>query len=304
MITKHSLYKITSSIFAAMFFVFAFAHIAFAGSFNDFSYSADFYEAGATASYTFNYSLHTANPNMIAYINWPNGFDLSMSDATVFINGIPAPIQEYWDGDGSGNTYIRLVDPTAPTSANISITYSNVINPSSPGSYNFGFIQTADSGGNGLDIPETVDPIVITTPDVPFTGTGSGTDMDPYVITTCEQLQEMKNHLAATYSLGNTIDCAETATWNSKDTEWVNGVVGGELIPDPYTIVINNGYRGFEPVGDDNNPFTGKLNGGGYTISDLWIFRKTTPFVGLFGFINGATIQNTTLNNATNRRIH
>lgn len=246
MITKHSLYKITSSIFAVMFFVFAFAHTAFAGALTNFSYSATTLEVGATASYTFNYTLETADPNMIAYIAWPNGFDLTLSakpDITVLINGVPATVGEYWNGGGGGNTYVRLVDPTVAAGANISITYSNVINPLSSGSYNFSFIQTADSGGNALDTPASIDPIVITAPDVPFTGAGTGTNIDPYVITTCTQLQEMKNHLAAAYSLGNNIDCAETATWNSKDTEWVDGVVGGELIPDPYTIVVNNGYR-------------------------------------------------------------
>ena len=47
-----------------------------------------------------------------------------------------------------------------------------------------------------------------------FTGTGSGTEIDPYVITTVEQLQEMNDDLDAHYVLGNDIDAGATATWN------------------------------------------------------------------------------------------
>lgn len=43
---------------------------------------------------------------------------------------------------------------------------------------------------------------------------------------------------------------------------------------------------GFEPIGDDTHPFVGTLDGNSHTISNLWIFRKTTPFVGLFGFMS------------------
>lgn len=281
--------------------LFVFAHTAFAGTLTNFSYSADTYEAGATANYTFNYTLETANPSIIIYTAWQNGFDLLGSSVSVLVNGIPAPIavnDGYWNGGGGGAAYVRLLDTTVPAGANISVTFSNVVNPSTPGTYSFGWVKTADGGGNTVDSPESIDLISITVPDVPFTGTGSGTDLDPYVITTCSQLQEMKNHLSAVYTLGNTIDCSETATWNSNVDEWVDGVVGGELIPDSYTIVQNNGYKGFEPIGDNDNPFTGKLNGSGYRINNLWIFRKGTPFIGLFGFINGATIQNLTLDSA------
>jgi hypothetical protein len=57
-----------------------------------------------------------------------------------------------------------------------------------------------------------------------FSGKGSGTPWDPYVITNVKQLQEMKYDLKAHYVLGNDIDASETKNWN-------NG-------------------QGFEPIGD------------------------------------------------------
>ena len=132
---------------------------------------------------------------------------------------------------------------------------------------------------------------------------GSGTEEDPYIVTTCRQLQLINSDLAAHYRLGSNIDCSETATWNPNEDEWVDGVVGGELIPDEYEGVINNGYRGFESIGrkDYNTPgigFTGSFDGNDYTISNLWIFSKDEPANGLFGAATGATIKNVRILNA------
>ena len=133
---------------------------------------------------------------------------------------------------------------------------------------------------------------------LPLFAGGDGTVGNPYQVSTCQQLQDINQHLDAHYILVNDIDCSATATWNSRDTEWVDGIVGGTLIPDAYTAVTNNGYSGFDPIGRaavDNGGFTGTFNGQGHTISKLWIFRKTSSFAGLFGAATGATITNTTL---------
>lgn len=133
---------------------------------------------------------------------------------------------------------------------------------------------------------------------------GDGTELDPYQITTCQQLQDINENLDAYYVLNNSIDCVGTESWNGNEDEWVDGVIAGELIPDEYTIVENNGYFGFEPIGQDSanaysGPgFTGSFDGQGYTISNLWIFRKLEPNVGLFGYATNATIKDVTLSNA------
>ena len=100
-----------------------------------------------------------------------------------------------------------------------------------------------------------------------FSGSGSGTVPDPYVITDVYQLQEIQNDLAAYYVLGNDIDASGTVSWN-----------GGE---------------GFEPVGDSTNPFTGVLDGLGHIITGLYINKPLAGGVGLFGYLrNGAEVKN------------
>jgi len=90
-----------------------------------------------------------------------------------------------------------------------------------------------------------------------FSGDGSGTEADPYIITNVDQLQEMSNNTGAYYELGNDIDAAETADWN-----------GGE---------------GFEPI---DGPFSGTLDGKEYTITYLTINRPDVNAVALFAALD------------------
>jgi len=103
-----------------------------------------------------------------------------------------------------------------------------------------------------------------------FSGSGSGTEPDPYIITDPCQLQEVQYSLNAWYELGNDIDAYETQTWNTG--------------------------AGFVPLGDDAHPFVGHLQGNGFVISGLYIYRINTNYVGLFGKVaSNATIDNLTL---------
>jgi hypothetical protein len=103
-----------------------------------------------------------------------------------------------------------------------------------------------------------------------FSGSGSGAQTNPYIITNAAQLQEMQNELFAWYQLGNDIDASETKTWNNNS--------------------------GFVPVGSQVHPFVGHLIGGGFTISGLYIYQVNNDFVGLFGKVSStATIENVVL---------
>lgn len=103
-----------------------------------------------------------------------------------------------------------------------------------------------------------------------FSGSGSGTEADPYIITDANELQEMQYSLNAWYELGNDIDGYETETWNAGS--------------------------GFFPVGDDAHPFVGHLQGNGFAISGLHIKRVSTDYVGLFGKLGiNATVERITL---------
>jgi len=100
-----------------------------------------------------------------------------------------------------------------------------------------------------------------------FSGAGSGTEADPYIITNVNQLQEMADDLAAYYILGNDIDASDTVNWN--------------------------GGQGFEPVGNSTTGFTGKFDGLGNIITGLFIDRPSTDFVALFGVVrDNAEIRN------------
>ena len=102
-----------------------------------------------------------------------------------------------------------------------------------------------------------------------FSGSGSGTVSSPYVISNATQLQEMKDDLTAHYVLGNDIDASETSDWN--------------------------GGAGFEAIGDPDNPFSGSLDGQSFAVSNFFINRPSSGFLGLFGYFNGATIESVRL---------
>jgi hypothetical protein len=91
---------------------------------------------------------------------------------------------------------------------------------------------------------------------------GTGSSGNPYQIETCKHLQNMNLYLDNKYYiLNDNVDCNI----------------------DPF-----NAGDGFEPIGNNTNKFTGKFNGNSKTISNLFIDRDATDYVGLFGVIGAA----------------
>ena len=110
-----------------------------------------------------------------------------------------------------------------------------------------------------------------------FSGSGSGTESDPYLIYNETQLSQMANFLnqkGVVFSLKKDIDL----------TSW---------------IAENSPSQGWQPIGVAGSPFKGKLIGNGKTISSLSINRGSTRGVGFFGYIEGATISNLTIQGTT-----
>jgi len=108
--------------------------------------------------------------------------------------------------------------------------------------------------------------LVIQSSDVQFEGItgkflgGDGSSGNPYQINNCSALQAMKDDLTAHYVLVNDIDCSDTINWN-----------------------LN---AGFEPIGNGMyNDFEGSFNGRNHIIRGLYIYRPSTSYVGLFGFV-------------------
>ena len=106
-----------------------------------------------------------------------------------------------------------------------------------------------------------------------FSGSGSGTESDPYRIFNADQLTQLRNFLnqeGVYFKLQNDINIA---AW----------------------LTDNYPSQGWQPVGSSSEPFKGVLDGNGKTISGFSINRSSTDYVGLFGYISGATIKNLTI---------
>lgn len=100
---------------------------------------------------------------------------------------------------------------------------------------------------------------------------GDGSEGNPYQICNIEQLQNIKNSLTENFVFTSDIDASDTVNWNS-----------GE---------------GFEPIGSTDTIFSGSVNGARHTIHNLYINRTIESDVGLFGYVDGARIENIQLEN-------
>ena len=94
------------------------------------------------------------------------------------------------------------------------------------------------------------------------------TTNDPYIITTPQQLNEIRNNLSASYRLANDID--------------LSAYQSGE---------------GWVPIGDWDNSFTGSLDGAGHKITGLKI-DSSRQLSGLFGYCSDAALSNLTIESA------
>ncbi|MFP8890731.1 GLUG motif-containing protein, partial [Natrialbaceae archaeon A-CW2] len=89
-----------------------------------------------------------------------------------------------------------------------------------------------------------------------------------------DDLQAIQDDPGADYVLLNDIDGTDTSTWNAE--------------------------AGFEPIGDEDTPFTGTFDGQGYTISNVTIDRDNEDAIGLFGSVgNSGIVENVSLEDVT-----
>ena len=150
----------------------------------------------------------------------------------------------YWDFDDDGD-YEDAVG-TSPA-----------VSKSRTGDYN---ISVNVSDGENFDTAATT--ITVFEFD-----SGAGTSNDPYQISTCQHLQNIKYKLSAYYQLVDNVDCSDTQSWN-----------GGE---------------GFDPIGDWDDPFEGNIDGNGHSIVNLYTSIPSDGLnIGIFGAINSSKIRN------------
>ena len=94
---------------------------------------------------------------------------------------------------------------------------------------------------------------------------GEGTETDPYLICTADQLNNVRDYMSDYFKLNNDID----------------------LDVAPY-----NEDAGWEPIGNNNRPFRGYFDGNGNVVKKLYINRESTNYIGLFGYASNAVISN------------
>ena len=109
---------------------------------------------------------------------------------------------------------------------------------------------------------------------------GSGTSEDPYLIATISDLGWIS---------------VKSSRWDKHYRQTINITFadsdfqsGGDFY---------NSGAGFIPIGNSTTQFTGNYDGGGYKIDNLFI-NNNSANIGLFGYVNGATISNLGVTNA------
>lgn len=101
--------------------------------------------------------------------------------------------------------------------------------------------------------------------DGEFAG-GSGSLYSPYLVATAEQLSRVENHKNNYFKQICDIDLT--------------------------AYISSSSSKGWLPIGANYDPFTGAYDGGGFKITGLTIERPDKDYVGLFGYVEGATVEN------------
>ncbi|WP_052480987.1 MBG domain-containing protein [Gilvimarinus agarilyticus] len=94
-------------------------------------------------------------------------------------------------------------------------------------------------------------------------------------ITNSHQLQLMAMDLSADYLLAEDVDFAPALRDPSRSDMWATSDMAG---------------KGFAPIGDEIDRFTGTLDGLGFVVQALTIDRSGRDFTGLFGGVDGARL--------------
>ena len=110
-----------------------------------------------------------------------------------------------------------------------------------------------------------------------YSGSGNGTEEDPYLIFNETQLSQMSNFLGQEGVVFKLMKDLNLTAW----------------------IAENNPSQGWIPVGVASAPFQGKFLGNGKKISGLKIQRTNDDNVGFFGYVCDAIIQDLTLEGTT-----
>ena len=100
---------------------------------------------------------------------------------------------------------------------------------------------------------------------------GTGTEDDPYIIETAEQLA----YLAGSVNSGT--------DYAGKHIKLASDIYLNDVSDEDWTKTASK----WQPIGTKNTPFAGSFDGGGFMVSGLYINSSTIEYAGLFGYSNG-----------------
>ena len=181
-------------------------------------------------------------------------------------------IQTSTMGHSGGNGDIFVNDSITWSSNVLTLNAERNITINSPlyGSNTAGLSLLYGQGSGGLGNYTINAPVNLASTGSFSTKLAGGSLKSYTIITTLSDLQGINGNLSDSYVLGSNISATDTSTWN----------------PDGF-----GGYSGFNPIGDDINPFTGIFDGLGHNITGLTI-NRSSMYLGLFGCSSGTTISN------------
>lgn len=188
------------------------------------------------------------------YRSYSTGGVVGLTDSGGFIGNNYGGVRDcYWDIQGSGKMTSAGGEGKTRAEMQQQATFQN---------YNFFSLWQMNGGYPEFrDLMGYPDPIYVPLSSL----AGSGTQVNPYIITTGDELNAIRQDVTAHYRLGNDLDLTSTVAWD----------LG----------------RGWEPVGSTGSPFTGTLDGNGHRILHLTLNKPGTQNQGLFGVCQGSTIQ-------------
>ena len=172
----------------------------------------------------------------------------------------------FWDTVTSGQSSSACGTGKTTTEMKTESTFTN---------WNFTIVWDLDSGINeGYPYLQSIPP--------PKYSGGDGTSGDPYQIANKTDLKFLSEHSDdwALYFI-------QTADILFMDTDFD---LGGNF--------YNNG-AGFTPIGNSSIKFTGFYNGDNHLVDNLYIYRSAISYIGFFGSINNASVQNLGLTNVS-----
>jgi hypothetical protein len=104
-----------------------------------------------------------------------------------------------------------------------------------------------------------------------FSGSGSGTENDPYIITNGDELNQIRYFLNTSDVYFSIINDIDLGPWFEE----------------------NNPTFGWTPIGNSStNRFMGVLNGNDHIVRNFFIDRPSDDYIGFFGYTEGSTIKN------------